>query len=590
MSDSFLKLGIIFLTSAVTIVPLFKKLGLGSVLGYLAAGTIIGPWGFKFFSDSSSIIHVAEFGVVILLFLIGLELKPSRLWVMRKSVFGLGGAQVFITTLAILPLTFILGLSLTTSFIIGISFSLSSTAFAIQLMAEKNQLNTQYGRSSFSVLLFQDIIAIPVLAAIPFLAMGKIELNSGSYVKIATVIGLLLALVLGGKFILKPLFRMAANTRTKEIFTAASILVVLAVSYLMYSIELSMALGSFIAGLLLSDSEYRHQIEADLEPFKGLLLGLFFIGVGMSVDFGLLAEKPVFILSALFIYFIIKFSILYGLGRFSKLNSISSQNMALTLSQGGEFAFVLLSLALQNNLIDSTTNNISTIIVSLSMVLTSVLSSVMDRIQPLLKNKKSQNFDPIEDTNAPVIIAGFGRVGQVAGRVLRVLGIDFTALELDAEQVEAVRKFGYKIYYGDASRLDLLETAGASKAKIFILAVDNIEESLKVATMVREHFPNLRVLARARNRNHVFRLKDLGVTQIWRETWSSSIKMAHKMLLELGYSDANASKVISNFEENDLALLEEQHKIYNDEGTLINHSKAAVEQLTQLLKQDEKQS
>jgi monovalent cation:proton antiporter-2 (CPA2) family protein len=590
MDNSLLKLGIIFLTAAVTIVPLFKRMGLGSVLGYLAAGSIIGPWGLKFFSNAESIIHVAEFGVVILLFLIGLELKPSRLWVMRKAVFGLGGAQVLLTTLAIFPLTLILGLSLTSSIIVGISFSLSSTAFAIQLMAEKKQLNTQFGRSAFAVLLFQDIAAIPVLAMIPFLAMEKMEFTSHSFIKVAAVFGILGALILGGKFVLKPLFRIAANTRTREIFTAASLLVILAVSYLMYSIELSMALGSFIAGLLLSDSEYRHQIETDLEPFKGLLLGLFFIGVGMSVDYGLIGEQPGFIVSALIIYFIIKFSILFGLGKFSKLNNLSSQNLALSLSQGGEFAFVLLGLAMQNKLIDSTTNNISTIIITLSMVLTSLFSTLLDKLQTLSKNKKSLEFDKIEDIHAPVIIAGFGRVGQVAGRILRVLGIDFTALELDAEQVDAVRRFGYKIYYGDASRLDLLETAGASKAKVLILALDEMDESLKVAEIVKEHFPNLKVLARARNREHVFRLRDHGVEHIWRETWSSSVKMARSMLSELGFPSEKIEKVISSFEENDLTLLNEQYEVYNDERHLIDKSKAAVAQLTQLLNEDEKQT
>lgn len=589
MEQSLITISIVFLMTAVSIVPLFKKLGLGTVLGYLTAGALLGPWGFKVVSDVDKILHFSEFGVVILLFLIGLELKPQRLWVMRKPIFGYGSVQVFFTTALIFGVCRALGLPSTSSLIVGLGLSLSSTAFAIQMLTEKNLIQSQFGRLSFSILLFQDIIAIPVLALIPLLASDSFELSPSQLLSALQVLAVLAAIIICGRYVLKPILRYVANTRAREIFTAASLLLILGVSYLMLSLELSMALGSFLAGVVLSDSEYRHQLEADMEPFKGLLLGLFFMSIGMTVNFGVLGQNTLLISLLLFLLVFGKFIVIYALGKKYDLSNNSSINMGLTLCQGGEFAFVVFGLASQFNIINQTTTDILFVLVTLSMPASSLIFLAHEKlVTPRLNKRADQEFDSLPD-HAPVIIAGFGRVGQIPGRLLRHLNIDFTALELDAEQVHTVRKFGNTIYYGDASRIDLLESAGAEKAKVFILAIDDVEASLRTAEIVRERFPHLKVFARARNRDHTFKLMELGITNIWRETFYSSLDMSRAIFKELGHSEEKIEKTFKLFVEHDQKMLSEQFKVYKDESQLITQSKLGTQQLTDVLRADENQ-
>ena len=582
----FITLALVVLLAALTSVPLFKKLGLGSIFGYLIAGFILGPSLFGVFHESEKIMHFAELGVVMLLFLIGLELKPSRLWAMRHAVFGMGTVQVFATTAVLgLILIFVPQLNVRSALVVGLALSLSSTAFAIGLLTEKGYINTHFGRNSFAILLFQDIVAIPLLAFIPFLAMESIDFRWEQLLFIGKVILVLGLMILGGRYGLKHLFRTVARTRTREMFTAVSLFVVLGAGFLMQKMELSMALGSFIAGLLLSDSEYRHQLETDLEPFKGLLLGLFFMSIGMSLDMQVIAENSGFFVLSVVGMVSIKGLILYILSKISGVTESGSRTTAVILSQGGEFAFVVFATSLQFGLLNAKTVAFLIALVTVSMPVSAITLYVMEKYFMPKAKKENPQYDQISESNA-VIIAGFGRFGQIPGRILRVLGIPFTALEQDPDQVEAVRRFGYKIYYGDASRLDLLQAAHADQAKLFILAIDDVEASMNVARIVREHFPNLKILARARNRTHAYDLMDLGIHDIWRETLSSSLALSKHLLFDLGFSKEAAIKAVEIFRDNDQKLLYDQYVVRNDETRMISTSKQAVEQLVELMKLD----
>jgi glutathione-regulated potassium-efflux system ancillary protein KefC len=587
MSTSFLSLILIYLFAALIFVPLFKKLGLGNVLGYLAAGMILGPWGFKVAKDPEAVLHFAEIGVVILLFLIGLELQPRRLWSMRRAIFGLGGIQVVFTALILALCLYPFTQGFSTAFLVGLFFALSSTAFAIQLLAEKNQLTTTHGRSAFSILLFQDIAAIPLLAIVPLLAQEQIRIEQQQVLTLLKIVVFLASFLTLGRYAIRYLFRYVANTRSNELFTATSLFLILGVSYIMLGFGLSMALGSFLAGVLLSDSEYRHQLEAAMDPFKGLLLGLFFMGIGMTLDVSLLKDKLDFILIGVTILFIIKTAVVYAIGRAQKMNHMSSLQMGLVLSQGGEFAFVLFGLAVQVQLLTQTDASMYIIIVTLSMVLSALAFAINEKLTPLIYCKTKADFDEIKNEKPEVIIAGFGRVGQIPGRILRALGSEFTALELDAEQATVVRKFGHKIYYGDAGRLDLLQAAGAADAKYFVLAIDDVDASVNCAALVREHFPHLRIFARARNREHVFRLMDLGVKDIWRETLSSSIELTSELLHAMGIEKGKVDSMLKKFRDNDEEILLDQHKVYTNEKEMMTISTRSSQQLSDLLKNDE---
>ena len=590
MGDSFLSTTVVFLAAAVLFVPLFRRFGLASVIGYLAAGSILGPWGLGWAKDFKSIMHFAEMGVVMLLFLIGLELKPSRLWVMRQSIFGYGGAQVLLSTFALFPLAYIQTQMISTSLMIAVCLSLSSTAFALQILAEKNQLNTQHGRHSFSILLFQDLLAIPLLALIPVLSAKEIaESGRSAWLSALIVAGSLLATILIGRYLLRPAFRIIAQARSKEIFTAATLLLVLGMALYMDKLGLSMALGSFLAGVLLAESEYRHELEADIEPFKGLLLGLFFMAIGMSVDYGLLISKPLVILGWLIGLLSAKYLVIWFVGRKMGLSDISSRNMAAVLPQGGEFAFVLFGLALTEEVISAPIHDLMIVVVTLSMAGTPLIVWANDLwLQRVKKLAPQPEYDAIPDEDSLVLIAGFGRVGQIVGRILRTLNVPFTALEIDADQVEVLRKFGSKVYYGDAARVDLLEAAGAKKAKYFILCIEDVDTSLRVADVVQSHFSNLKIIARARNRGHAYGLLDRGIKSFHRETFASSLELTEDLLLELGYPKARARATIDKFRHYDEKYLLQQHAIHQDEQQLIQFSREAALQLTELMKEDSK--
>ncbi|RHX92221.1 monovalent cation:proton antiporter-2 (CPA2) family protein [Leptospira stimsonii] len=571
---------IVFLSAAVISVPLFKKLGLGSVVGYLIGGTIIGPWGIGLITDVERILHLSEFGVILLLFLIGLELKPQRLWVLRRPVFGLGGLQVILTSLIFFGILSLLGLSNSQAIVISISISLSSTAFALQVLGEKNELNTSHGRSSFAILLFQDLAVIPVMAILPFL--GESTGNTGaqnSVMQILTAIGMILVVILSGRFLARPLFRLVASSGNHEIFTALSLLIVVGVSLLMDQVGLSMALGSFLGGVILADSEYRHELESNLEPFKGLLLGLFFLAVGMSINLGEVLKDPILVILFALGLMSVKALVLYFLGILTKQNKETSLNLAVTISQGGEFAFVILGVGVTLSILPRERADLVIAVVTLSMGLTPILGLMKDKISDVFfKKTEEQEADNIEEQNR-VIIAGFGRFGQIIARMLFVHRIGFTALEHNPEQVNVARRFGYKIYYGDASKLSLLRSAGAEQADLFILAVQDIDVSVKVAEMVKKHFPNLTIIARARNREHVFKLLELGVKIIRRDTFASALELAGETLSHLGFMDSEVEQKIKKFRAHDELTLKGQFQVRHNEKEFIQFSKNSIRQL-----------
>ncbi|AYV55921.1 monovalent cation:proton antiporter-2 (CPA2) family protein [Leptospira kmetyi] len=571
---------IVFLSAAVISVPLFKRIGLGSVVGYLIGGTIIGPWGIGLITDVDSILHLSEFGVVLLLFLIGLELKPQRLWILRRPVFGLGGLQVVLTSLVFFVALSFLGLEKSQAIVISISISLSSTAFALQVLGEKNELNTAHGRSAFAILLFQDLAVIPIMAMLPFLAESAADPGSqGGMKQILLAVGTILAVILAGRFLARPLFRLVASTGNHEIFTALSLLIVIGVSLLMDQVGLSMALGSFLGGVILADSEYRHELESNLEPFKGLLLGLFFLAVGMSINLGEVLKDPILVLVFALTLMFVKATILYLLGRISKHNEESSLNLSVTISQGGEFAFVILGVGVSLSILPRERADLVIAVVTLSMGLTPILGIVKDKVSDLIfKKEQEQEADSIEEQNR-VIVAGFGRFGQIIARMLFVHRIGFTALERNPDQVNLARKFGYKIYYGDASKLSLLRSAGAEYADLFILAVQDIEISIKVVELIKKHFPNLTIIARARNREHVFKLMELGVKIIRRDTFASALELAGETLRNLGFLDSEVEQKVKKFRAHDELTLKGQFQIRNDEKEFIQFSKNAMRQL-----------
>ena len=577
----------VFLAATVFAIPLFRMLRLGSVLGYLAAGIIIGPWGLRIIQDTAGVMHLAEFGVVLLLFVIGLELQPSRLRAMRKSVFGLGVLQVLSTSIIFALVAHVLGLSTSAAVIAGFALSLSSTPLVLQLLAERQQLNTHQGRSSFAILLFQDIAVMPMLAILPLLGtMGGQQDLTGTLLIAAKGLAVLALLVFGGRYVLRPVLRMVAQTKLSEAFTAAALLVVVGTALLFDFVGLSMALGAFVAGLLLAESEFRHELEADIEPFKGLLLGLFFMSVGMAANLGLLLTKPALIAALVFGLLTVKFIMLWVLARATGHSAEASRGMAFALPQAGEFGFVLFSLGVTYGVMDQSLADTLVVVVTLSMIASPLLMMLHTFIEPMFIKGVQREFDTIEPTVSRVIIAGFGRFGQIVGRVLRMRRIRFTALEASVAQVDFVRRFGNKVYYGDASRLELLQAAGAAHAEVFVLAIDDIEASVRTAELVRRHFPHLKVLARARNRQHALRLMDLDVRYIIRETYLSSLNMAQHALESLSMSRADALESIRRFDEHDQQTLQTQRDVRDDEQKLIQSAQLASKELEQLFEAD----
>ncbi len=578
---------LIYLLAAVIAVPLSRRLGLGSVLGYLAAGIAIGPFGLAFIRDPDHILHFAELGVVFLLFIVGLELKPSRLWVMRRMVFGLGAAQVILSAAAIALVAWLFGFGPSAAVVVGLVLALSSTAFVLQMLAEKKQLPTTHGRAAFSILLFQDLAAIPLIALMPLLGSNASFDDGINFAQIAIMVAAIAGLVFGGRYLLQPTLKIAARSGIPEIFTATALLVVIGAALLMQAVGMSMVLGAFLAGMLLADTEYRHQLEADIAPFKGLLLGLFFIAVGMSVNVGLLLNVPARIIIAVVLLMLTKAMVLYALARpFGMCDRSAALKLAAVLAQGGEFAFVLLAIVAKESVLPPALIDELILAVAISMLLTPFIYAAAEFAGGRLKRKEEPEFDEMVSDHHDVLIVGFGRVGQIVGRMMNVVGYSFTALERDSSQVEFVRRYGSTVHYGDASRLDLLRAAGAEHAKIFVLAISDLEESMKIADSVIRNFPNLTIIARARNRRHAHKLMDLGVLHIFRETLLSSLAMSEQVLTALGQSPAEAKHIVDSFSERDSQLLLEQHAIHDSEEKLIQSSKDTASELESLLRRD----
>jgi glutathione-regulated potassium-efflux system ancillary protein KefC/glutathione-regulated potassium-efflux system protein KefB len=577
----------IFLAAAVIAIPIFRRFKLGSVLGYLAAGIIIGPSCSGLISRIDSTQHIAEFGIVLLMFVIGLELQPSRLWVLRKPIFGLGSAQVALTTAAIgAAANLALGEPWRSSLVIGFGLSMSSTALALQLLAERGELNSQRGRSAFSILLFQDIAVMPALALLPLLAASAARPSAPSGLwLVLKLIAVLAAVVVGGRFVLRPMLRIVAETRVTEAFTAAGLLVVTGTALLVSQVGLSMSLGAFLAGVLLADSEFRHELEANIEPFKGLLLGLFFITVGMSANLGLVREQPLLILGLTLGFMAMKIVILWAIGRLSRHSAAASLGLAFSLPAGGEFAFVLFGLAAGLGIMDGRTAELLVIVVTASMILSPVVLILHDALFNTAETD-DRPFDTPVELYPKVIIAGFGRFGQIVGRILRAKKISFTALEASQTQVDFLRRFGNQIFYGDASRLELLRAAHAENATVFVLAIDDVEASIRTVELIRKHFPHLIILARARNRQHAFRLMDLGVHYNIRETLGSSLEMSVQVLKALGMSKPKAVEIVQRFRVHDEASLLRQQAVKDDEKKLIQSGRESAEQLLHLFETD----
>ncbi|MEO0574473.1 MAG: monovalent cation:proton antiporter-2 (CPA2) family protein [Pseudomonadota bacterium] len=579
---------VIYLAVAIVAVPLTKRLGLGSVLGYLLAGLLIGPSVLRLVTDVEAILHFSELGVVFLLFIIGLEIQPSRLWVLRKAVFGLGGAQVLLSGVLLSAVALATGLSVSTALCVGFGLALSSTAFVMQLLDERQELTRRYGRSSFAVLLFQDLAVIPMLAVLPLLATGGgVQLEP---LAIAMAVTAMAALILGGRFILRPVLRIVAGSEIRELLTAVALLVVIGSATLMQQVGLSMGLGAFIAGMLLADSEYRHQLETDIEPFKGLLLGLFFIAVGMSVNLSLVVERAGAIAAAVIVLMSIKTGVLMLLGARFDLRTDERVRLGLILSQGGEFGFVLFTAAVSASVIAQELADFLIVVVSISMALTPLLMIAADAWLKRSQPPARTDYDNIDDERTDVILVSFGRFGQIIGRILRSKDIGFTALESSPEQVEVVRKFGNKVYFGDARRVDLLHAAGADTAKYLVLAIDDIEQSVEAATLIRHHFPHLRVFARAHNRIHAHRLMDLGITDPIRDTLHSSLLMTRRLLAELGLPEEEAAHAVETFLTHDERYLRQQAAIRQDEKQLIQDAHQAAADLATLLRRDNEQA
>ncbi len=581
----------IFLAAAVIAIPAFRRFKLGSVLGYLAAGMIIGPAGFGFIKRIDTTLHIAEFGIVLLMFVIGLELQPSRLRALRKPIFGLGSAQVLASTAAIGAITYFgFGESWQSSLIIGFGLSMSSTALVLQLLAERKQLNSQHGRSAFSILLFQDMAVMPALALLPLLAVAASRPSAPPGVfLVLKFLGVLAVVIIGGRYVLRPMLRIVAETQVTEAFTAAGLLVVIGTSLLVSQVGLSMSLGAFLAGVLLADSEFRHELEANIEPFKGLLLGLFFISVGMSANLELVREEPLLILGLTLGFMLLKVGVLWVIGRLSQHSAAADRGLAFSLPAGGEFAFVLFGAGASLGIMDTERAELLVLVVTASMILSPVMLTLHDALFAAPEHDDRPYDTPIE-LHPKVIIAGFGRFGQIIGRILRAKKVAFTALEASQTQVDFLRRFGNQIFYGDASRLELLRAAQAQNADVFVLAIDDVEASVRTAELVRRHFPHLKIFARARNRQHAFRLMDLGVTHLVRETLGSSLEMSVEVLQALGLSKLRAQETAQRFRMHDEAALLRQHAVKDDEKKLIQSGRESAEQLLHLFETDDDES
>ncbi|PYY71154.1 glutathione-regulated potassium-efflux system protein KefB [Pseudomonas jessenii] len=589
-----LQAAVVFLLAAVLIVPLAKRLQLGAVLGYLFAGVVIGPSVLGLIDNPQSVANISELGVVLLLFIIGLELSPRRLWVMRKSVFGVGLAQVLLTGTVIgVVALWLFGQPLNTAIVLGLGLALSSTAFGLQSLAERKELTSPHGRLAFAILLFQDIAAIPLIAMVPLLAGGdhsttaSEDLNHGLQVLVSIAV-----VVIGGRYLLRPVFRVVTKTALPEVSTATALLVVIGTAWLMELAGISMALGAFLAGLLLADSEYRHELEAQIEPFKGLLLGLFFISVGMGANLSLLLSMPFAVLGLTLLLIAIKLPLLFIVGRLAGgLKQVSAIRLGIVLAAGGEFAFVVFKIGRDHGLFAAQLYDLLVLTITLSMAVTPLLLLVCARlaspkVQPVEVPEKFREID----ADAPrVVIAGMGRMGQIVARILRAQNIKFVALDTSVETIELSRSFGgVPVFYGDPMRPEILSAAKVGEAEYFVIATDDPDTNIKTAELVRKLYPHMKIIARARNRQHVHRLMDVGAHAV-RETFYSSLEMSRQTLIGLGLTQAQADARIKRFKQHDEEVLEAQHAVYDDAVKVMQTAQEARVELARLFESDQLQ-
>jgi glutathione-regulated potassium-efflux system protein KefB len=585
---SFVVTALVFLVAAVVAVPLANQLGLGAVLGFLVAGIVIGPDGAALITDAEDTLRIAELGVVFLLFLLGLELSPQRLWVMRRIVFGAGGLQLSLTALVIGLIALMVMPDWRGALVMGLALAQSSTAVALQVLAERKEVGAEHGNQAFGISLFQDVTAIPILALLPVLGAAAGGAAGGfSAMGFGKALAVIAAVILVGRAVLPPLFQAISRAGSVEVFSAAALLVVMGTAWIMQQAGLSVTLGAFIAGVLLANSEFRHEIESHIQPFKGLLLGLFFIAVGMQIDLDLIEKYPLLIAGCVLAVFAVKMPILFLAGRaVGRLPVKPAMLLAGLLGAAGEFGFVVLTEGHRVGLVDAHAYGIALVVIGLSMALTPLVVRAVDRLVKVKAKDADRPFDAMPDEHPRVIIAGFGRVGQIVARVLAAQGIAHTVLEPSVEQVDFSRRFGSKLYYGDPSRPELLRAARCDQAELFIVAIEDLELNVRTARVVRRMYPQLRVLARARNRQHAFKLMDLGVEYLVRETFHSSLELTRQTLVRLGLSERVADERVERFREHDERMLAEQHLIYDDETALIQSAAEARAELDRIFAAD----
>ncbi|PID66128.1 MAG: potassium transporter [Gammaproteobacteria bacterium] len=601
MISGFLQQAVVYLGAAVIAVPLVKRFNLSAVLGYLLAGVIVGPYLLGLVGTSEAerehVMHFAEFGVVMMLFLIGLELRPAHLWQLRAPILGMGGLQVVLTTLILSVIGVFLGFHIKAAIAIGMILSLSSTAIVLQTLEEKGIRQTPAGKNIFSVLLFQDISVIPMLAILPLLAtytpskdIAKTSLiaEQPTWLQVTAVLASIVVIVVLGHFVLRHIFRWVAATHIHELFTALTLFIIIGIALLMETVGLSPALGTFIAGVVLAESEYRHQIELDIAPFKGLLLGLLFMSVGASIDFNLFKQSVALVIALVFSLMLIKLLVLLVVAELFKMNITKKMLFSFSLAQAGEFAFVLFAMSISLNVLPVATVKLLVLVVALSMMLTPVLLILLDRvILPKVANRE-QNIpeDSIDDTSNSVIIAGYGRFGQIIGRLLKANGIESTVLDFNSDHVQTIRRFGQQVYYGDATRLDLLESAGAKSAKILIVAIADREKSVALVKRAREAFPHLRIFVRATSRRHAYELIEFGV-EFERETLLSALQLGENVLTDLGYHPYRAKRATKIFHQHDNEVLRMLYPSYlKNHKEYIESSKENERIIAQILRAD----
>ncbi|NOV25556.1 glutathione-regulated potassium-efflux system protein KefC [Cupriavidus necator] len=584
---------LVFLVAAVVAVPLARRSGLGAVLGYLLAGAAIGPFALRLVTDVESILHFSEFGVVLMMFVIGLELEPRKLWALRRSIFGYGGAQLAACALVIGAAAALAGAPWQVALVAGLGLALSSTAIALATLTERNLFGTPAGAASFGILLFQDIAAIPMIALLPLLATQGAEgagAGAAGWLAAGKAVAVIGAVVAGGRYLVRPALRFIARTDMREMFTAFALLLVVGIALMMDAVGLSMALGTFLAGVLLADSEYRHALEADLEPFKGLLLGLFFMAVGMSIDFAVLARSPWLVLGLVVAFVAAKTVALALLARYFSIARGQRLLFALLISQGGEFAFVVFGVAGGAGLLPRETEALLVLVVALSMVATPLLLLAYDRlVAPRIGAGKKRPDEVITPQRNPVLIAGFGRFGQIIGRLLYSQGVGVTVLDHDPDQIDFLRQYGFKVFYGDATRVDLLEAAGIADARILVVAIDSMEDSLALIDRVRERFPDLQIYARARHVSHVYQLKDRGVQLFEREMFEGSLMLGRRVLEGLGFDPSEARNVALRFRRHNIEAIDRFYPHYTDQKKLVSLARQARDELEEMFRQDREQ-